>query len=250
MLKSIFIIFIILSLNVYGQKIEIEDFINQIAKIEIPKSYEYYYLVPESLDQPKIYDSIKNYHIKEFRTNDKNLITNLYYQNNEEKVNWKDYDLEKAKFVINEFNYKRTSPPTVKIAQFVKYNISEEKFESIFGNKKPHTVIVKKKWYWNKKRMWENPKFRQELKSAYEKDEKECLEEKVYFQFSKPIFSSKGKYARVSIFRAGRCKGRGFTAIYKKDNNIWKKLREYNMNTSIVTISHASCGDVLITYRE
>lgn len=59
-------------------------------------------------------------------------------------------------------------------------------------------------------------------------DDMHKLEEKVYFQFSKPIFSGDNKYAIVSIFKNRRKNGDGFTALYKNENGIWKKIIEYN----------------------
>lgn len=221
MQRIILIILFFISINIFGQKSEIEDLINQIAKTEVPTNFEFYYIVSKSLEQPKIYDSIQNYQIRELRMTDKDFPLNLIYESNEEITDWKKYDLKNAKYVFDEYNYPTTSPPMSKNVQFVKYNIDQIKYDSLIKNKKPNTLIVKKKWLWSKKRIWN------EIVNVWKKDEKESLEEKTYFEFSKPIFSENKNYARVSIFKNRRCNGNGFTALYKNDNGIWRKLIEF-----------------------
>ncbi|TYA52731.1 hypothetical protein [Formosa maritima] len=244
MQRKIFIIIFLISINIFGQKSEIENLINHISENEIPENFEYYFLVSKSLEQPKIYDSIQHYHIGELRTTKNDQIVKLYYQKNDEKVDWKDYDLKNVKFVINEYNYPTTSPPTSKNIRFVKYNIEQKEYDSLTQNRKPNTIIVRKKWLWKKNKIERNKKFHNELIKAWKLDEEKNKEEKVYFQFSKPIFSKDNKYARISIFINRRCNGNGFTAIYKNDNGTWKKLIEYNKVGSIVSTSHSKCGSI------
>lgn len=257
MQKPIFIILFLASLNVYGQKSEIEDLINQIANNEVPEDFEYYFLVPKSLEQPKIYDSLQNFQIKEsgipgldfpLKLNDFPL--NLIYSTSEEMTNWKNYDLKNVRYVSDEYIYQ-TSPPRSKTVRFVKYNIDQDEYDSLMQNKKSHTLLVRKKWFWNKNRIWDNPKFHNELVKAWKIDEEQNVEEKVYFHFSKPVFSKNKKYARVSVFKNKRCKGRGFTAIYEKqDNGIWKKIIEYNRLVSGVISSHIKCEEgIMINYK-
>ena len=58
MKQTLFIISIFLTLNLFGQKSDIEDLINQITKNEVPESFEYYFLVHRSIEQEKINDSL------------------------------------------------------------------------------------------------------------------------------------------------------------------------------------------------
>ena len=250
MQRIILIILFFISTNIFGQKAEIEDLINQIAKTEIPSNFEYYFIVSKSFEQPKIYDSIQNYLIRELRMSDIDFPINLIYELNEEIADWKKYDLKNSKYVINEYSYPTTSPPTSKIVQFVKYNIDQREYDSLIQNKKPHTLIVKKKWFWSKRKIWKNKKFHDELIKAWKIDEEKNIEEKVYFQFSKPIFSKDKKYAKVSIFKRRRCNGNGFTALYKNENGIWKKQIEFNELASVVSMTHSNCGDISILYSE
>jgi hypothetical protein len=247
MSKLIFSIFLLVSINIYGQKSEIEELINQIAKNEVPENFDYYFVVSKSLEQPKIFDSIQNYHIEEFRTTDKDVILNLYYENNKERTDWKNYDLKNTKFVIDEYKHPTTSPPTSKNVHFVKYNINRRKYDSLLENRKPQTLIVKKKWFWNKKRIWSNKNFHKELLKAWEIDNEKNPEENIYFEFSKPIFSADKKYAKVSVFKNRRCNGGGFTALYKNVNGIWKNLIAYNPVGSVTTVTHSRCGDMSIS---
>lgn len=243
MRKFLFIILILASLNIYGQKFEIEGLINRIATKEVPANFEYYFLVSESLEQPKIYDSLKNYQIRELRIFDKNFPLYLIHKHTKEVTDWKKYDLKNAKYVFDEYNYQTTSPPMSKTVQFVNYTIDKSEYDSLIKNKKPYTLVIKKKWLWSKKRV------RKEIVKAWKKDEKQNLEEKIYFQFSKPIFSEDKKYAKVSVFRNRRCKGYGFTALYKNDNGSWIKLIEYNQRSLLISTTHISCGDIIVNYN-
>lgn len=241
--KPAFILLLLVSSFTFGQKSEIENLINQIASNEIPENYEFYFLVSKSLEQPRIYDSIQNHQIRELRMPDKDFPLNLIYKKSEEITDWKEYDLKKSNYVFNEYNYQTTSPPTSKNVQFVKYKIDQNEYDSLIKNKKPNTLIVKKKWLWGKKRIWK------EIVKAWEKDEKESLEEKTYFQFSIPIFSENKKYARVSIFKNRRCNGNGFTALYKNENGIWIKLIEFNQVASETISTHIRCGEIIVNYE-
>ncbi|NMH87699.1 hypothetical protein [Flavivirga algicola] len=254
MQRFIIIILHLISLNIYGQKSEIENLINQIAMKEVPENFENYFLVPKSLEQPKVYDSLRNYQIRKLKMSYNDLPLDLIYKQNKKNTDWKKYNLKNAKYVRNEYIHDQyiylTSPPTDKNVQFVKYNIDHSEYNRLIKNKKPHTLIVKKKWIWNKKKIWDNKKFYNELIKAWKVDEEQNLEEKVYFQFSRPVFSKDGKYAKVSIFKNSRCKGTGFTALYKNENGIWNKLIEYNKVVSEVSMSHTKCGDISISYND
>ena len=248
MKKITFILFVLICSFSFGQKSEIENLITQIANNEIPENYKYYFIVSKSLEQSKIYDSIQNYQIRELRMSDKNFPLNLIYQKNEEITNWTEYELKNSRYVHNEYNYQTTSPPTSKNVRFVKYNIGQKEYNSLTKNRNPHTVIVKKKWFWSKNRIWKNEKFKEELIKAWKIDEKYNIEEKVYFRFSKPIFSKDKKYARISIFKNRRCNGNGFTALYKNDKGTWKKLIEFNQLASEKVSTHIRCGEMMINY--
>ncbi len=248
MKRLTFIILLISSLT-FGQKIDIEELINQVAKDEVPENFEHYFLVPKSLVQTEIYDSIQNYQIRELKMVDKQFQSNIFYKEFTETTDWKNYELKNVQYVSNEF-VNSTSPPRSKNVRFVKYNINQKTYDSLFKNKKPHTLIVKKKWVWNKNRIWENKKFYEELVKAWKKDEKENIEEKIFFRFSKPIFSEDKNYARISIWKNKRCNGNGFTSLYRKENGIWKKMLEYNQVASVTTVTHSRCGDISIMYYE
>ncbi len=244
----IIILLLIFNLNSFGQKTEIENLINQIRLYEVPENFNFYYVVQKSLSQPKEFDSLQLYQKVKLLRQDLNFPLELINLRKNENVDWKNYDLKNVKYVINEYNYQTTSPPTSKKVEFVKYNIDQKQYDSLIKSTKPHSLIVKKKWYWNKRRVWDNKKFYDELVKAWKMDEKQSIEEKVYFQFSKPIFSKDREYAKVSIFKNRRCKGNGYTALYKNDNGIWKKLIEYNPVASETSITHRRCGQISITY--
>ena len=244
MKQTLFIISVLLTLNLFGQNSEIGNLINKIAKDEVPENFEYYFLVPRSLEQPRIYDSIRNYQIRKLKKNDINFEINLLYKEFNESVDWKDYELENVHYVLSE-HINQSKPPISKNVRFVKYNIKPRMYDSIVENKDPYTLIVKKKWYWNKNKIWVNKRFHNELVKAWNKDQEINNEENIFFQFSKDQ-----RFARIAIWKNGRCKGTGFTAIYKNDNGIWKKVIEYNQLSSITTVTHSKCEEISIAYYE
>jgi len=248
MRKVIFIPFLIITWFSFGQKLEIENLINQIADNEVPENFKFYYLVQKSYSPDEFYDTISPYQKTTLLRQDLNFPLEIIDENNDEKIDWNGYNLKKVKIIISEYNYQITSPPTSKKVEFVNYNIDKKEFDNLFNNKKPHTLIVKKKWYWNKKRILKSKKFHNELVKAWKLDEQQKLEEKIYFQFSKPTFSKDKQYARVSIYKKRRCRGYGFTSIYKNNNGIWKKLIEYNGVRSTTTSTHIRCGDIVVDY--
>ncbi len=231
----------------FGQDSEIENLINQVAIDVVPNSFAYYFLVPKSRIQPKIYDSLKNYQIRELKKTYTNLPLNLTYKSTNKTTNWKMYNLKNVQYPSNKY-INPIAPPRTKTVTFVKYNIKKQEYDSLVKTKPPHTIIVKKKWLWRKNRIWKNKTFYEELITAWKKDLKEKLEEKIYFQFSKPIFTKDKKYAIISVFKNWRCKGHGFTALYRKENGKWNKLIEYNRLASETITTHTRCQDISISY--
>lgn len=55
-------------------------------------------------------------------------------------------------------------------------------------NKKTYTLILKTKWFWNKKRIWNNEKFYNNFIEIWKKGDKLNPEESVYFHFSRSLF--------------------------------------------------------------
>lgn len=244
MKHKLLIFSIFFNLNLFGQKSDIECLINQIVKDEVPENFEYYFLVPRSLEQQKIDDSLQNYQIREFKMVDKDFPNDLIYTESKETINWRNYDLNNAIYVPDEYNYSHTlSPPKTKKVRFVKYNINQKKYDSLVKNKEPYTLIVKKKWLWSKKRIWNNSKLYNDLIKNWKMDDKNNPEENVYFHFSKPIFSENKKYSLVSIFKMRHCDGDGFTALYRNDYGTWKKIMEFNHISSKTISTHIRCEE-------
>jgi hypothetical protein len=247
MKKATFILFLIASSFSFGQKSEIENLINQIVVNEIPNSFNFYYLVTKSLKEPEIYDSIGKYRRRELKMMDKEFPLDLIYKKNKKEGNWANYNLKKVRYVSEEYG-NRTSPPRRKNIRFVKYNINQKEYDSLIENRKPHTIIVKKKWLWSKKNIWDNKKFHNEVIIAWEIDEEKHKEEKMYVEFSTPMFSKDKKYARISVFKNKRCNGNGFTALYQNIDGIWTHIMEYNELSSSVWVSHSRCEDISVSY--
>lgn len=251
MTRPTFILLLISSLS-FGQKTDIEELINQVAKAEVPENFKYYYLVPKSLEQEKIDDSLQNYQIRELKIADKDFPENFVNTKpKKETANWKNYNLNKSKLVSDEYNYNNTlSPPKTKKIKFVKYNIDQNKYDSLIENKEPYTLILKKKWYWNKNRIWKNKRLYAEFIEKWKMDDKNNPEETIYYHFSKPIFSKNKRYAILTFFKQRRCNGNGFTGLYRNDNGIWKKVMEFNQIGSKSYSTHIRCEEIrMIDYE-
>tara|TARA_R110000751_G_scaffold304284_1_gene419653 strand:- start:62 stop:811 length:750 start_codon:yes stop_codon:yes gene_type:complete len=246
--KLSILLLLLFTLHSFGQKTEVEELINQIAEKEIPENFDYYFLVPQSIEQPHIYDTLQNFQIRELRMENKDFPIELIYEQSDKRTNWKKYDFKDARYVPEEYIYN-TSPPTTTKVEFVRYNINQSDYDKLIVNKKPHLLIVKKKWFWNKNRIFKNEKFRNELFKAREIDAERKKEEKIYFGFSIPIFSKDGKYAKISINRQKRCKGNGFTALYKKQNGTWEKLMEFNPLKFESVSTHINCEELILSYK-
>ena len=245
-MKTLTFIFLLMTSLSFGQKSEIEELINQISKDEVPDNYKYYYLVPKSLEQEKIDDSLQNYQIRELKMVDEDFPESFVNTQPKKKtINWKNYNLNQSKLVSDKYNYNnRWSPPKTKKVKFVKYNINQNKYDSLIKNKEPYTLILKKKWYWNKNRIWKNKRLYAEFIENWKMDDKNNPEEKIYYHLSKPMFSENKRYAILSFFKQRRCNGNGFTGLYRNDNGIWKKIMEFNQVESKTISTHISCEEI------
>ncbi|WP_420553635.1 hypothetical protein [Tenacibaculum aiptasiae] len=246
-MKQVLIIILIFgSLNLFGQKSDIENLINQIVKDEVPENFKYFFLVSKSIEQQKIHEIRLNHEIRKLKLANKNFPNDfIYTQAEKDTINWEDYNLNKVKYVSSKKNYIRyLSPPQTKKIRFVKYRIDQKKFDSLINNKEPYTLIVKKKWLWNKKRIWHNKKFYDNFVKSWNMDDKNNPEETVYFHFSKPMFSNNKKYALISIIKMRRCDGIKFTSLYKNNNGVWKKIKEFKLANFNTFTTHIECKDI------
>jgi len=233
-----FILSIVLSIYCYGQKTEIESLINKIAAQEVPKDFKFYYLLQESHQQQKIFGSIQLYDKTKLLRQDLGFPLELLTAKSDENVDWKDFNLNNPKYIDKDM--ARSTPRIMKQVYFTKYKIEQSEFDSLVKSKRPYTLYIRKKWFWGKKRVWN------EVVKAWNKDEKHNIEQKIYFSFSKPIFSSDIKYAKVSVSIQKRCNRHGYIGIYKKENGIWKGLIKYNQ---VASTTSGNCGDIIVNYK-
>ncbi|WP_291967823.1 hypothetical protein [Maribacter sp.] len=245
MKNYILILSIFSVLNIFGQDSMTTSLVESVIDHNFPKDFEQYLLFKEGLEEPIINDSLQKYQIRELKLLDNNFPLDLIYKSNEKTIDWTNYSLKNVKYLSSN-KYKRFSPPLAKSIIFVKYNISHEKYDSILRNKKRHSIVVKKKLLWNKNKIWENKKLNEELVKAWEIDEEINEEDNIYFQISKPIFSKDYKYAKTFVFENHRCKGEGYTLLYRYHNESWKMLLRYNFVSSKIWTSHAKCGKIQI----
>lgn len=211
--KNIFIILLVLfcSRNLSAQNSEVENFINSFYKDIVPKNFKYYNLLDESLkvdfdvdymneslDDTELINQISHFKISDFEV--QNQI-----------INWKSYNLNKAKI------YSIEDIPKFKSALyhyiFIDRKMSRKYYDSIIENKKYNQVILRGNLNWSKekqRRKFEKIRNRQQQKIR--------IEDQDYFQISSPIFSKDKEYA-VVYFR-DCCHSEGY--LYRFSNNKWE----------------------------
>ncbi len=248
-MKNLLIILSFLSCaQVFGQDTVIEQLMNQVARDEVPQNFKYYFLVPKSLEQDKMEDSLQNFQIRALRLLNKNFEASFLYEKpKNETVDWRNFNLKNAAYVSDDRKYNQVlAPPQTKTIRYVKYNIDQSVYDSLNNNKDPYTLIVRKKLLWRKNRIYSNFKRYKEFVENWKLDDKNNPEETVYFHFSKPRFSADGTFAVVTVFKKRRCNGNGFSALYMKENNVWVKILEFNQVSSQSVSSHIRCEELRI----
>jgi hypothetical protein len=237
-----FILSISSTLTLFGQKQDIENLINQIAAEEVPGNFKYYFLVPKGLEQPQRNDSLQNHEIRELKMKYKDFPEGLLYKQQKETIDWENYSLNNVHYTSGVDN----RPSNAKKIKFVNYNIDPKKYDSLNKNKEPYTLILKKKWLWNKKRIWNNNEFLDLFLKTWKEDDINHPEEAVYFHFSNPVFSENKKFALVSVSKKRACTGKTFTGLYRNDKGVWEKIVEYESYVSKVFTTHHNCEDKII----
>lgn len=241
------ILSIMLFLNLRGQQTDIKNLVNQIAAIEIPKDFEYYFLIPTSCKTSKINDSTQRACFHKLEQIDFNCPKKIISKKTKKVIHWDAYELNKA--VCLPKTHQQT-PPTCKSIQFVNYRINKVIYDSLLAHKQPHTLILKKKWFWNKKRISKNQTFQDMLTKAWNFDEEQNQEENTYYQFSTPIFSEDQQYAKITIIENQRCIEKACLLIYKNENGIWTKLIEFELFNTKIEPQNTKCGSISIVFNK
>lgn len=212
--------------SVSAQHDVVEELIQQVVKDEVPSHYAYFYLLPQSYKEKTTTEIIPLYKSEELSRNDLSIINSFSLEYPTETVDWRNYNIKKVKYPTT---YPAvTRPPELGEIVFVKYNMTDDTFTNLYKNKKPHVLFVKKKWFWNKKNLRKNKKFREQLEIAMLLNNKLHEEENIYFQFSKPVFSKDMKYAKVSVLKNKKSCSHGHTSVYKMVAGSWIKVMEFN----------------------
>lgn len=243
------ILSITLCLHLHGQHTAIENLVNQIAAIEIPEDFDYYFLLPTSGKTPKISDSTKTACFKKLQKIDHNCPKDIVTKRPKKSIDWSSYALNNAVYVGNKHTFLQT-PPTSKTIQFVNYHISQTTYDSLVAHKKPHTLIIKKKWFWNKNRIFKNNAFQNILTQAWNTDEIINKEENIYYQFSTPVFSEQHQYVKFFIIEHQRCIEKTCMLIYKDQDEVWTKLFEFELSSTPVESIDNQCGKIVIEFNQ
>jgi len=242
--KWIFVIFVFLSINSFGQdKKEIEEFINQIATQIVPKEFEYYNLLDTSIviyhfdkiintvsDQykntkinslsieeiDKLLESHYNQNLKDYRDfiSQKNTI-----ENDSLRVNWNDYNLQNAHIYSENNLPNKVLTASLKQSSIVRFS-SYKKTEKAKNNLQSNELLVPMKHWWlvkpfvNRKCLF---KIGDKKWQEYKQNLKD--EDRTFYKISMPVFSENKQFAIISFVSYSG--GKGGTYIFKKEENKW-----------------------------
>ncbi len=241
------ILSIMLFLNLRGQQTDIENLVNQIAAIEIPEDFKYYFLIPNSCKTSTINDSTQRACIHKLEQIDSYCPKKIISKKTKKVIHWDAYELNKAVCLSKT---QQQTPPSSKTIQFVNYHINQAIYDSLLAHKQPYTLILKKKWFWNKKRISKNQTFQEILIKAWNFDEEQNQEENTYYQFSTPIFSEDQQYAKITIIENQRCTEKACLFIYKNEKGIWSKLLEFELFNTEIETQDTTCGAISIIFND
>ena len=243
MLKRVSFLLIILCFHKYliCQDSDIEAVINATLKFETPSTFKSYYVYAESYINDTTIDSLSKSQIRDLEYYKRNFPLDLYYKKTDSIIDWREFILPKVSFIFEDKH-----PTTNMLVKFVPFKIENKKYDSIVLNRPKNNLVVKKRWFWSKKRIWKNEAFKKEVEKAFELNKKIHPEEFTYIKISRPIFSENGKYAKVSTYKNRVCDGYGNNIILKRrDDNIWEPIYEFFdvVKTKKFSI-HRPCGSL------
>lgn len=237
-MKILFYIIIVSTFNCYSQD-KVNLLLNKVVSDIIPEKYNFFFLVQESLNEKKAFDSLKIESPNDLilRRNP-DLQKDLLGKVENTTVNWKDYNLNKAKYITKDLTSKFICNDYD--LYFVNSKISEDSLSSINKNIGIKTLVVRKSKKWSKKRVWE------EIYKVWQDNILKKVEQNKCYELSFPIFSKDGKYARISLFEHRIGGGNSIVYIYKYENDNWKFLAEFNNYETSVIRTHVSCDQLQV----
>ncbi|RYJ43800.1 hypothetical protein [Flavobacterium beibuense] len=199
------------------EKEEIEELMNDAYKLVVPAEYDYFNLADSSevlkleryeLDFPFISNSFfeenPDFNPDEFIT--KTAIA--------KKINWKDYNIEKA--AISSYQDVPKYSKRFKVQTIVSYDTSQRVVDSLENTKAYNEIIIKREKGWSEERIEEEAKKKwEEWEQEYDKSIRK--EDTGFYIFYTPLISQDKKYAIVQVGDHVPRKA----AIYKKVNGKW-----------------------------
>lgn len=208
-------IFFSLSIFCFGQSREIEKLANEAAKTIVPKDFRYFNLVDSSFIMKIKHSTLSNYNPKldEFIKDnpDFNVQEILSLSEKAERISWHNYKIDRA--ILYQYNNIPKFATHLRIIHEIPFETSQFIQDSLNQNKKYNEVILPVKKSWSKKR-----RNKEANKKWEERDKNTVLENKKYFIFSTPIFSSNGKYAIMQLITGGEG---SITYVFKRKNKNW-----------------------------
>lgn len=209
----VIILSLFLTTKLYGQKSEIENLINQASKKVVPTNFEYYNLIDSSFISNFGEHSLEPRKLKELLKEHPDFPLEKFIKTQKDRyiLNWADFNLKNAKIYPYATIPKFESQ--IRIVQLRPFNTPKPLLDSLKKSKKYNEIIVPVKRYWSEKRI------NKETEKAWEDYSNSVkTENKVFFQFSTPIFVD--NYAIISLNTSGG----GSQCIFKKINDKWERI--------------------------
>ena len=219
-MRNCFYLLLLLSCLSFGQaKENIEELINIAYKEIVPADYNYFNLVDSSsVMKLNKYDLDFREHKKFFEENpDFNPEEFITKATIAQRLNWKDYIIEKA--VIKAYKDFPRYAYHVRVSGLVPFNTPQRVIDSLKSNKR-YDIVVPVKKSWTKKRIEkETEKKWQEYDAGFKPEDRNI------YRFYTPLFSDDKLYAIVQLDGSGQ----GKYIVFKKVNGQWTKIYDFGM---------------------
>lgn len=218
-MKKIFLsLFILLQINVNAQDIFLRNFVNEVAREVIPDDLLYYNLVDSSfnmkLDKYTFNDDEKEF-LKLYPDFPLELTQRVF---DSTIINWRKTELKDARYYSYK-NLPRHLSSSFRVSKNANLNLTQKQIDSLNKTIASSELYVKFKPNWNDERR------KKEAEKAWERNDKFISKEnRIYYQFSTPQFSTDKAYAIISIKKGSS----GSTLIFKRTEVGWKKIYEFN----------------------
>lgn len=218
MKKHLNILILLSTLICFSQdKKEIEELMNVAYKEIVQSNYTYFNLIDSSqtilLKQSDFDRFDKTFWIDSPDFDKKEFIAKAA---SAQKINWRDYKIEKA--VVYSFEAVPKYATSTGFTRIIEFNTPKEVIDSLEQNKAYYEIIVPVKKSWSEKRI------QKEINNKWKEHYKNMPSEDIYYyRFYTPLLSEDKSYAivRLDSNSGGSC------FIFKKVNGEWIRVYKF-----------------------